>query len=273
MDKIIINKLKVFCHHGVFEEEKINGQDFYVSAVIGLDVTKAGRTDNLDDSVNYADICITINDYMQNNRFNLIETVATGLADLILEYHPLIKAVKIQIDKPQAPIGLPLKTVSLTISRGWHKAYISFGSNMGDSASYIANGIEALANTSGIRLVNQSSIIVTSPYGGVEQDDFLNGCVEIDTYLSPEELLTELHRIEAEAGRVRDVHWGPRTLDLDIIFYDDYMIHTPDLIIPHVDMENRTFVLGPLNEIAPYAYNPVTRKTVAQMYKELMEKE
>ena len=270
MDKIIISKLKVFCYHGVLEEEKINGQDFYVSAEIGLDTSKAGCTDDLNDSVNYAEICVAITEYMQNNCFDLIETIAAGLSELILEYHPMIKELKLRIDKPHAPIGLPFENVSIEIERKWHKAYIAFGSNMGNSLEYIENGIKRLASFSGIHVVKKSSTIITKPYGGVEQDDFFNGCIEVETRLSQKELLDVLHIVEAEAGRVWDVHWGPRTLDLDIIFYDECVIHTADLIIPHVDMQNRTFVLEPLNEIAPYAYNPVTRKTVAQMYDDLL---
>lgn len=91
-----------------------------------------------------------------------------------------------------------------------------------------------------------SELLVTKPYGGVEQEDFLNGCLELETLLTPQELLEELHRIEQEAGRERKIHWGPRTLDLDILFYDKELIETEDLIIPHVDLENRYFVLKPL---------------------------
>ena len=94
---------------------------------------------------------------------------------------------------------------------------------------------------------------------GVEQEDFLNGCLELETLLTPQELLEELHRIEQEAGRERKIHWGPRTLDLDILFYDKELIETEDLIIPHVDLENRYFVLKPLAEIAPNFRHPMTQ--------------
>ena len=271
MDKIIISRLNVFCNHGVFEEENINGQNFYVSAEIGIDALEPGKTDELSDSVNYAEICTMITDWMKSNTCNLIETVAHNLAIMILEYSELVQSVKIRVDKPEAPIGLPFDTVAVEIERGWHTAFIAFGSNMGDSRAIIEEGLEELSNTNGIKLLHKSSIIVTKPYGGVEQDDFLNGCVSIRTRLNPQELLNELHRIENNAGRTREIHWGPRTLDLDIIMYDECVMHTKDLIIPHVDMSNRLFVLGPLLEIAPYAYNPVTGKTVEQMYNELIK--
>ena len=107
-----------------------------------------------------------------------------------------------------------------------------------------------------------SKLLVTKPYGGVEQDDFLNGAIEIETLLSPMELLTFLQQLEQEAHRERKVHWGPRTLDLDILFYDDLILDTPDLHIPHADMANREFVLQPLSDIAGDFRHPVINETV-----------
>ncbi|MGN0369780.1 MAG: 2-amino-4-hydroxy-6-hydroxymethyldihydropteridine diphosphokinase [Butyrivibrio sp.] len=271
MDKIIISRLKVFCNHGVYEEEKINGQNFYVSAIIGIDASVPGKTDDLNDSVNYAALCEAITCFMKNNRYNLIEAVAENLSAYILEYSPLIQSVELRIDKPEAPIGLPLDTVAVSITRSWHKAYIAFGSNMGNREEYIEKGLKSLGDTPGIKLLKQSRILSTKPYGGVEQDDFLNGCVLVLTRLSPPDLLKELNRIEAEAGRVREIHWGPRTLDLDIIFYDECIIHNEKLIVPHEDMANRLFVLEPLNEIAPYAYHPILGRTVNELYKDLLK--
>lgn len=271
MDKIIISRLNVFGNHGVFEEENINGQNFYVSAEIGIDALKPSKSDELSDSVNYAEICTLITDWMKANTCNLIETVAHNLAILILEYSELVKSVKIRIDKPEAPIGLPFDTVAVEIERSWHTAYIATGSNMGDSMGIIQNAIIELNETPGITVLDESPLVYTVPYGGVKQDDFLNGCVCIKTRLNPHELLDELHKIESNAGRTREVHWGPRTLDLDIIFYDELVIHTKDLIIPHVDMANRLFVLEPMMSLNPYAYNPVTRMTVEQMYNELQK--
>ena len=116
-----------------------------------------------------------------------------------------------------------------------------------------------------------SSFLCTAPYGGVEQDDFLNGCMQIRTLLTPRELLDVLQGIEREAGRERKVHWGPRTLDLDIIFYDREVVDEEDLQIPHIEMQKRDFVLLPLREIAPHLRHPVTGKTVSEMAEELTQ--
>ena len=105
------------------------------------------------------------------------------------------------------------------------------------------------------------------------QDDFLNACLELDTLVTPEELLDVMHEIEQEAGRERLIHWGPRTLDLDIIFYDDIVYDTPELHIPHIDMQNRDFVLNPLAELCPAYRHPLLKKTVEELKNALTEPE
>ena len=140
---------------------------------------------------------------------------------------------------------------------------------MGDREKYIRDAVKMLDSIRGCTVKRVSDLIETPPYGVTDQDDFLNGCLELETLLTPRELLGELNRIEAEAGRERIVHWGPRTLDLDIIFYDDITIQEKDLCIPHVEMHKRKFVLEPLSQIAPYKRHPVYGKTVTEMLKEL----
>ena len=129
--------------------------------------------------------------------------------------------------------------------------------------------VDELGNDAAISVRKVSEYIETEPYGPVEQDSFLNAVMEIETPLEAEELLSIIHDIEQEAGRERLVHWGPRTLDIDILLYDDEIINTESLNIPHVEMHKRDFVLKPLCEIAPYAYHPVLRKTAAMLLNEL----
>ena len=153
----------------------------------------------------------------------------------------------------------------------WHTAYIALGSNMGDREKYITDAVEALGALKGCVVEKCSSFIETPPYGVTDQDDFLNGCLKLRTLFYPKELLRELNRIEMEAGRERIVHWGPRTLDLDIILYDDLVYEGDELCIPHVEMHKRDFVLRPLFEIAPYVRHPAYGKTVAEMLEEVRE--
>ncbi|QHI71146.1 2-amino-4-hydroxy-6-hydroxymethyldihydropteridine diphosphokinase [Aminipila terrae] len=272
MDRINIKKLEVFAKHGVLPEENVLGQKFLISAVLYTDTRPAGINDDLEKSINYALVCQFITKFMQENIFKLIEAAAEKLAEALLSEFNGLQKIEVEIEKPWAPVGLPLQTVSVQIERSWHTAYIAFGSNMGDKEKYIRQGIEALENTSGCHITKVSEFIQTEPYGGVEQDTFLNGCLELKTLYMPKELLNILNEIEKNAKRERIVRWGPRTLDLDIIFYDHLILSDPELVIPHMDMQNRGFVLEPLNQINPYFRHPVYHLTVEEMLNKLKQK-
>lgn len=274
MDEIRIENLKIYAYHGVYEEENKTGQDFFVNATLYTDTRKAGKTDALSCSVDYGEVCHFINDYIKNHTYQLIETVAEQTAQQILQKFPLLKKVDLEIRKPEAPIGLPFESVSVKIERGWHLAYVALGSNMGDKEGYIKTAVDALKANENIRQVRASSLIWTAPYGEVQnQEDFLNGMLELETLYTPTELLAVLHELEQNANRVRTIHWGPRTLDLDIIFYDDLVMDTKELTIPHCDMQNREFVLKPLCELAPYKRHPLLGKRVEELLKELENKD
>ena len=274
MDEIRIENLKIYAYHGVYEEENKTGQDFFVNATLYTDTRKAGKTDDLSCSVDYGEVCHFINDYIKNHTYQLIETVAEQTAQQILQKFPLLKKVDLEIRKPEAPIGLPFESVSVKIERGWHLAYVALGSNMGDKEGYIKTAVDALKENGNIRQIRASSLIWTAPYGEVQnQEDFLNGMLELETLYTPTELLTVLHELEQNANRVRTIHWGPRTLDLDIIFYDDLVMDTKELTIPHCDMQNREFVLKPLCELAPYKRHPLLGKRVEELLKELENKD
>lgn len=272
MDEIRIDDLEVYAYHGVFPEENEKGQPFYVKAVLYTDTRAAGCQDELTLSTHYGEVCHLINNWMKEHTCKLIETVAEGTAREILLHFPLIKELDLEIRKPQAPVGLPFQSVSVRIHRGWHKAYIALGSNMGSRERIISQAVHSLKENADVRVGKVSQLINTAPYGGVEQDEFLNGVMEIDTLYTPGELLEELHRLETDAGRERLVHWGPRTLDLDIIFYDKVICEEEALTIPHRDMQNRDFVLKPLAELAPGFRHPVLGKSIAQLLEELEKK-
>lgn len=268
-DEIRIDNLEVFAHHGVAPEEKANGQPFYVNAILYTDIRPAGLEDDLSLSTNYGEICHFINNWMKDNMYDLIETVAESVAEQILLNFGSIHELVLEIRKPKAPVGLPFESVSVRIRRSWHQVYLSLGSNMGDREAYLQQGIAQLSEHPLIQVQQVAEIIETDSYGGVEQEKFLNTAVKLRTLLTPKELLDRLHYIEDAAGRTREIHWGPRTLDLDILFYDKMVYEDNTLTLPHVDMENRYFVLKPLSELAPNFRHPVLGKTVTQMLRDL----
>lgn len=269
MDEIRIEKLEVYAYHGVFPKERRKGQTFVVNATLYTDTARAGSKDALYLSTDYGEVCTFIDKWMRENTYQLLEAVVEHLSKEILLKFALISEIDLEVKKPDAPIDLPFGSVSVKVHRGWHKAYLSVGSNLGDRRKYVDGAVHALESHPQMRGIRVSELIETAPYGNVEQGDFLNGAIELETLLSPEELLEALHGMENAAGRERAVHWGPRTLDLDILFYDDLVYEGETLTIPHKDMKNREFVLRPLSTLAPGYRHPVLDKTVAVLLEEL----
>lgn len=265
MDKIHIKNLEVFAKHGVFPEENVLGQKFLISAELYTSVREAGKSDSLELSIDYGAVSHRIQSFLQEHTYRLLETAAEKLAEMLLLETAHLERIRIEIKKPWAPVALPLETVSVEIERGWHTAYIALGSNMGDKKAHLDMGVEGLKKTPGCQVEAVSDYLATEPYGVTDQDEFLNGVMRVRTLLTPRELLGRLHEIEKEAKRERIVHWGPRTLDLDILLYDDLVLDDEQLHIPHIEMHKREFVLKPLCQIAPYVRHPVYRRTAQEM--------
>lgn len=140
--------------------------------------------------------------------------------------------------------------------------FLGLGSNVGDRENQLKEAIRLLDEQSGIKVVKVSSFYETEPVGYVDQPDFLNLCVEIQTELSPKAVLERGLAIEQQLHRVRKARWGPRTLDIDILLYGDQIIEEQDLTIPHPRMTERAFVLIPLQEIAPNKIEPRTQTKI-----------
>ena len=185
---------------------------------------------------------------------------------MLLQDYDIIDAIQVEIHKPNAPVDVEFDDVYVSCHKKRNKAYLSLGSNMGDKHKNIEGAIAKLKSVAGIRNVKCSKLYDTKPYGKTDQDDFVNAVCEIETYLTPYELLDAINDIEDKFGRVRVERWGPRTLDIDIVLFGDMIINTPRLCVPHIDMHNREFVLKPLVEIAPHAYNPMLCKRAKDMY-------
>ncbi|NLF82638.1 MAG: 2-amino-4-hydroxy-6-hydroxymethyldihydropteridine diphosphokinase [Candidatus Gastranaerophilales bacterium] len=154
-------------------------------------------------------------------------------------------------------------------------AYICAGSNIGDRVGYLQQANMLLKDTPGITVLDISSIYETEPVGYKDQEWFANAVIKIETDLEPHDLLTECMRIEKQLGRDRSIEerWGPRTLDLDILFYDDRIIAEEDLRIPHPRMHERAYALVPMLELDPDFVHPILGKTVVDLHNELEEPE
>lgn len=150
------------------------------------------------------------------------------------------------------------------------KVFIGVGSNEGERLENISKAIQAFSSVGGIRLMQMATILETAPIGGPPQGPYLNTVVEIETSLEPAALLAMLKRVESQLGRLPSTErWGPRPIDLDLLFYDDRIIHEATLILPHPRLHERPFVLEPLSQLAPDLLHPVLGQTIATLCERL----
>ncbi len=259
-DEIKIQGFEVFCNHGLFQEETFLGQKFILDIILYTDTKKAGRSDLMEDSINYGAVCEFVEKEMKSENNKLLERVAERIALGILREFELVRAIDFEIKKPWAPVMRHIDYASVKIYRQKHIAYIGLGSNLGDKRKYLEDAMDAMDALPDTSILKRSSMIETEPYGYKEQDTFMNAIVSIETLLEPLELLHALQAIEQNAGRERKIHWGPRTLDLDILLYDREVLCDPELVVPHPEIEKRMFVLESLCEIAPFEVHPLLNK-------------
>ncbi len=150
-----------------------------------------------------------------------------------------------------------------------HTAYIGIGSNLESPAENCLKAVERLNTHPNLTLIARSSLYQSEPFGITDQDWFVNSVVQLTTSLSPEELLRACLSIEQAMGRTRTKKWGPRIIDLDILFYDDLILKQEGLEIPHSGIAERSFVLAPMNEIAPEFIHPKLKKSIQTLLMEI----
>ncbi len=257
-DRIELLGVRAFGHHGVLDHEKRDGQEFVVDVVMDLDLRPAGRSDDLDDTVSYAEVAADGGALVGGEPLDLIETLAERVAAGVLR-RPRVEGVEVTVHKPQAPVGVPFGDVRVRVVRTrCTPVVIALGSNLGDPQSTLRGALDRLA-ARGVHVDAESARYRTAPVGGPEQPDYVNAVVTATTHLSPWSLLAALHEVEADLGRVRTVRWGPRTVDLDLIQYgdprdgSDVVLGTQVLTLPHPRAHERAFVLVPWLDADPAA--------------------
>lgn len=149
------------------------------------------------------------------------------------------------------------------------RTYIGIGSNLGDRELMIRKAVEGLRELPRTSVIRVSSLYDTDPVGDAEQPAYLNAVAWLETELSPRELIWHLHLIEQRMGRVRAQRWGPRSIDLDLLFYGEETVDEPDLKVPHPEAHRRAFVLHPLQELDPNFVQPVTREPIRKLIRKL----
>lgn len=147
------------------------------------------------------------------------------------------------------------------------RAFLGLGSNKGDKIGYLKHACKLINEIDGTEIVQFSSVFETEPWGLREQDMFLNAVIEIETKYSPEQLITALKEIERKLERSKTDKWAEREIDIDVLFYADYVIQSDTLKIPHAEIENRNFVLVPMIQLDSQFIHPVLEKTIYELYK------
>ena len=263
-DVIRLTGVRARGHHGVLEHERRDGQDFVVDVAMSVDLRAAGTSDDLARTVNYAEVAADVVAVVTGPPRDLIETVAEEIAALTLA-RPLVEAVEVTVHKPQAPVGVPFGDVEVVVRRERDvPVVVALGANLEgadgrDPAGTLAAAVRRLRRVRGLRAVQVSRLHASAPVGGPEQPDYVNAVAVGRTRLTPSALLEQLHRVEADFGRTREVRWGPRTLDLDLVQYGDPTDGTDvtsddeTLTLPHPRAHERAFVLLPWLDVDPAA--------------------
>ena len=265
MDQIRLTGIRAAGKHGVLDFEHERAQTFVVDATLFLDLAPAGKTDDLNDTVDYGAIAKGIVAIIEGEHVDLIEKLAARIADMILEY-PAVANTQVTVHKPNAPIVVPFDDVSVTVERGRktlagtvddgrvHRAVIAIGGNQGDVPSTLRDAVRCIDGLESTQVTGISPLYRTDAWGMPEgTPEFHNAVVIVKTKLNATQLLDGLHRIEADHGRVRNDHWASRTLDLDIIDFDGMESDDPDLTLPHPRAWQRAFVLAPWLAVDPDA--------------------
>jgi 2-amino-4-hydroxy-6-hydroxymethyldihydropteridine diphosphokinase/dihydroneopterin aldolase len=258
-DRIALRGLVARGHHGVLPEERRDGQEFVVDAVLELDLHGAAATDDLARTVHYGELAGALVDIVRGEPVDLLETLAERLARVCVA-HPRVEAAEVTVHKPRAPIPESFDDVAVTLRRTRAEllpeprdGILALGANLGDREATLAAAVAELATTPGVEVLGVSPVVETDPVGGPEQPEYLNAVVAVRSTLPPHALLAACLAVERRHGRERRVRWAARTLDIDVVTYGGLVLRTPDLVLPHPRAATRAFVLAPWAALDPQA--------------------
>ena len=283
MFKIIIKNLNLFGYHGVKESEKKDGQNFCFNIEILLNKNSFLNSDNLENTLNYSQVIRILKNINSNQRFNLLETLSQTIANRIMEISSLIEKVSVRVEKTSPPIKENLESVGVEyvlvrkgtegreedkfegsevkssnfenskVKSGEVDVYMSLGSNIGDRENNLRKAVDLISRNPNIEVLAVSSIYETEPMYYKDQDYFYNIVLKarVNGEISPFEMMGFLKGIEFGFGSKKDKRYGPRIIDIDLLYYGEIVIESEFLTVPHPGIEERKFVLVPLSEIAP----------------------
>ncbi len=251
-DRIELRGLRVLGVHGALPEEQDRAQPFEVDLDVEADLSVAGASDRLADTVDYGAVTAVVAAVVGDERFRLLERLAERIASQVADVDPRIRAVTVAVRKLRPPLPADLTSAGVRITRRREapvrrRAFVGLGSNLGDRMGTLRIAVAGLPD-----VVAVSPVYETEPVGGPEgQPPYLNLVVELATDHTARHLLEIAQQLEAAAGRVRAERFGPRILDVDVLLVGDEVVDEPDLTVPHPRMHERRFVLAPLADLAP----------------------
>jgi len=266
MFKILVKNLNLFGYHGVKDSEKKDGQNFRFNIEILINEDGFLNSDNLEDTLNYSEVIKILKDINASQRFDLLETLSQAAADRIMGISPIVKKVIVKVEKTSPPISENLESVGVeyVLDRAESKAkiskktgydvYLSLGSNIGQRENNLRKAVDMIRDNPFIDVIKVSSIYETEPMYLKGQDYFYNIVLRCraDERLGPFEMMGFLKSIEYEIGRKKiDKKYGPRIIDIDLLYYGEMVIESDFLAVPHPKIMERKFVIVPLSEIAP----------------------
>jgi 2-amino-4-hydroxy-6-hydroxymethyldihydropteridine diphosphokinase/dihydroneopterin aldolase len=279
MFRIFIKNLRLYGYHGVREYEKKNGQFFIFNINVYINDTGFAGSDRLEKTISYSDVIKKVREINDSKRFELLETFCQYLASSIRDMSELVERADVIIEKPSPPIeekldsvgvgysikrkdkATPIKDLNKSLNEKGHKkpekrfyAFLSVGSNMGNRKANIKKGLRLISDNPSVDIEKISSLYETEPMYLADQKNFYNIAVQIavKNEMDPFQLLGLAKGIEYYMGRKKaEKRYGPRPIDIDILFFNNERIVSDILQIPHPRMSERRFVLVPLCEIAP----------------------